>query len=453
MSFDMHILQVANLKKEFLYFPNPTARLRHALFGGKFGNAKVHTGLHDISFSLQQGETLGVLGRNGAGKTTLLHLLAGSLKPTSGSIERPVRVGTLIALGAGFDPEASGRVNLRLWSCLHADGPFTPDEEAWIADFTELGEALDRPVKNYSQGMQLRLGFAVATARRPDLLIIDEIMAVGDIFFRQKCHDRIRGMVQEGTSVVLVSHDYAEIAQFCRRTLVLKHGQASFLGPSPEAITHYLQSASPSRGPSAKTSSIPKKKTAAPQLPWPIQGDNLALQAHRTAASNRAKITRVCLVDPHGEPLQVFTWGSTMRLLIEFTAYAPLDAPLISWTLVDDHHHVVTGSATHLLETSDWPQSMTEGQSWRVAFDISLQLRFGEYTINLGLADMDADVLQKRRGVAPDELAGYIRKIENLHGAGSIAVIPDVHRTPAVLPHHGIAYVPCQMNHGTEEHL
>ena len=238
------VLAVKNVSKAFPLFANPLHRLTHILTGGRRSCPRWHHALRDISFLLNPGECLGVMGRNGAGKTTLLGLLAGSIQPTTGSIQRPKRIGTLIQLGAGFDPEATGWSNVSLWSALDPDGPFTPTERAWIADFTELGEALDRPVRGYSQGMQLRLGFAVATARRPDLLVIDEVMAVGDFFFRRKCHERISLFVREGTAAILVSHDYTEILDFCDRALLLHNGIVQSYGDARDVVAEYLHGSS-----------------------------------------------------------------------------------------------------------------------------------------------------------------------------------------------------------------
>jgi lipopolysaccharide transport system ATP-binding protein len=193
----------------------------------------------NVSFELRRGECLGLIGRNGAGKTTLLKMLNGLIKPDSGLIEIRGRVGALIALGAGFNPILSGRENVYVNGSILG---LTKDEiDAKmddIIDFAEIREFMDSPVQSYSSGMQVRLGFAVATAVDPDILILDEVLAVGDAAFRAKCYNRI-GILQKRAAIIFVSHSMQQVSQICDTLLMLKKGKVTWFGDSVRGVAEY----------------------------------------------------------------------------------------------------------------------------------------------------------------------------------------------------------------------
>lgn len=196
----------------------------------------------DVSFELRRGECLGLIGRNGAGKTTLLRMLNGLIKPDQGRIEIRGRVGALIALGAGFNPLLSGRENILVnASVLGLSRREIDDKIDDIIDFAELGDFIDAPVQSYSSGMQVRLGFAIASVLEPDVLLLDEILAVGDTAFRGKCFKRI-GEILHRAAVIFVSHSEAQVSRICDSALLLKAGQVHFHGDTAEALRHYRDS-------------------------------------------------------------------------------------------------------------------------------------------------------------------------------------------------------------------
>jgi lipopolysaccharide transport system ATP-binding protein len=193
----------------------------------------------DISFEVRRGECLGLIGCNGAGKTTLLKLLNGLMKPDTGSIEMHGRVGALIALGAGFNPILTGRENIYVNGSilgLHKKEIDAKLDE--IVDFAEMEDAIDAPVRTYSSGMQVRLGFAVATTMNPDVLILDEVLAVGDASFRAKCYNRI-GKIQKNAAVIFVSHQMSQISQVCDSSLLLIKGKAKYYTEISDAVAAY----------------------------------------------------------------------------------------------------------------------------------------------------------------------------------------------------------------------
>lgn len=193
----------------------------------------------DVSFELKRGECLGLIGRNGAGKTTLLKVLNGLIKPDSGHIEMRGRVGALIALGAGFNPILTGRENIYVNASVL--GFTTTEIDAKldeIIDFADIDEFIDSPVQNYSSGMQVRLGFAVATALEPDILLLDEVLAVGDAAFRNKCYNRI-GKLRRSAAIIFVSHSMEQVAQICDLSLMLSRGETQYIGSVDECIKVY----------------------------------------------------------------------------------------------------------------------------------------------------------------------------------------------------------------------
>ncbi|MBI5791185.1 MAG: ABC transporter ATP-binding protein [Rhodocyclales bacterium] len=198
--------------------------------------------LQDVGFELRRGECLGLIGRNGAGKTTLLRLLNGLIRPDRGRIEIRGRVGALIALGAGFNPILTGRENIHVNASVLGLSRHEIDRKLdGIIDFSEIGDFIDTPVQNYSSGMQLRLGFAVASALEPDVLLLDEVLAVGDAGFRTKCFKRI-GEVLQNAAVIFVSHSEAQVSRICDSTLLLESGVAKHHGSTSDGLRLYRES-------------------------------------------------------------------------------------------------------------------------------------------------------------------------------------------------------------------
>lgn len=232
------VLSVASVAKEYKLYPTPRARLR-ALLTGK-ATHRSHWALNDVSFELRRGECIGVIGDNGAGKSTLLKLLAGTLQPSHGRIDRVGRVTAILELGAGFHPDFSGRDNLYFAGSLIGIGH---DEmarlEPEIIDFSELGEALDRPVKTYSSGMTVRLAFALVTAVQPDVLIVDEALAVGDQNFQKKCVERITAFRNNGCTILFCSHSPYHVRHLCDRALWLKGGRVEQFGNTEAVLAAY----------------------------------------------------------------------------------------------------------------------------------------------------------------------------------------------------------------------
>lgn len=227
--FNMQIEKIDNLKEYFV-----------KMLKGKV-SYKEFWALNNISFDIAKGEVFGLVGLNGAGKSTLLKVIAGVLKPTKGKVSINGSIVPLIELGAGFDMELSARENIYLnGAVLGYSKKFINEKFDEIVDFAETWEFLDVPLKNYSSGMLARIAFAISTVVEPDILIVDEILAVGDYKFQQKCMDRIKLMLNNGVTILFVSHSTSQVEQLCSRVAYLDKGRVVEVGPTKEVLAKYL---------------------------------------------------------------------------------------------------------------------------------------------------------------------------------------------------------------------
>lgn len=232
------VLNVQGLGKRYRLFASPLHRL--AALMGLPDRSSTHWALQDIAFELMPGECMGVIGNNGAGKSTLLKLLAGTIQPTTGRLRRKGRVTAILELGAGFHPDFSGRDNL-----MFAGSFMGIDQESLqllapsIIEFSELQDAIDRPIKTYSSGMVVRLAFALVTAVQPEVLIIDEALAVGDQHFQRKCIERIQQFREAGCTILFCSHSMYHVRQLCTKVLWLQEGRLQLLGETEQVLAAY----------------------------------------------------------------------------------------------------------------------------------------------------------------------------------------------------------------------
>ena len=236
------ILSVQNLSKTYRVFGRPHERVFQAI-ADRRGSGRLHCfevpAVKDVSFVLNAGESISIIGRNGSGKSTLLEMIVGTLQPTSGSVTRPERISALLELGAGFNPDFTGRENFRMAASIHGLHQSEIDAiEEKVERFAEIGRFIDEPVRTYSSGMYVRLAFASAVHVKPDLLIVDEALAVGDIFFQQKCFEFLDSNLRD-TPKLIVTHDLASAVRLSSRCIVLENGHVVFDGEPLEAVEIY----------------------------------------------------------------------------------------------------------------------------------------------------------------------------------------------------------------------
>ena len=240
MSSDEVVLRVRHVSKRFEIYDKPRHRLQQMLFGRWKTYYREFWALRDIDFEVRKGECVGIIGRNGAGKSTLLQIVTGTLRPTEGSVETSGRIAALLELGSGFNPEFTGRENVYMNAAiLGLTKAQTDAKYDDIAAFADIGDFIDQPVKTYSSGMMVRLAFAVNALVDPDILIVDEALAVGDALFQKRCFNRINDLISNGTTLLFVTHDMEIMRTLTRRAVLLKNGEQYRTGPSNEILLEY----------------------------------------------------------------------------------------------------------------------------------------------------------------------------------------------------------------------
>lgn len=236
------VFQARNISKIFEMYSRPAHRLFQTLLAGRKRFYREFRALNNISFDIYRGEAVGIIGKNGAGKSTLLQILVGTLAPTTGTVKSFGRVAALLELGSGFNPEFTGRENVIMNAAvLGLDRNQVREKFEEIREFADIGDFIDQPVKTYSSGMMVRLAFAVQIMVKPDILIVDEALAVGDAAFQRKCYARLDTLLAQGMTLLLVTHDTETVKQKCNRVLLLKEGTLCFDGPAEDGVVEYMR--------------------------------------------------------------------------------------------------------------------------------------------------------------------------------------------------------------------
>ncbi|BFO57361.1 MULTISPECIES: ABC transporter ATP-binding protein [Comamonadaceae] len=386
-SLSSTVLRVKNLGKEYRIYASPRQRLKSLITGRS--RHRSHWALKDVSFELRRGQCIGVIGDNGAGKSSLLKLLAGTLQPSTGSIERVGRVTAILELGAGFHPDFSGRDNLYFGgSLIGIDRETMQRLEPEIVEFSELGHALDRPVKTYSSGMAVRLAFALVTAVQPDVLIIDEALAVGDQHFQKKCVDRIMAFREAGCTILFCSHSPYHIRHLCDVALWLKDGSVEQFGPTEPVLAAYdlhtrLRDGA-SQGEALQVESALPAAGLAPGVPPAVQGPDRKHVASGDAGS--ACIVSVDvqdLAEPEGDRPGML---QSKDLVVSIVVRGRGDErPNIGFMIEQSRGVGITSLGTH--EEGAEPVRLEDG-SWRSVLTFpELPLHTGDYVISVYLFD------------------------------------------------------------------
>lgn len=380
-------IEARGLGKAYRASANPLQRLRAALFPASVPQGEPFWALQGLDLQIPRGEVLGVIGRNGAGKSTLLQLLCGTLSPSTGSVKVNGRIAALLELGAGFNPDFSGRENLLL------NGPLLGISRAQlqdrlddIIDFSGIGHFIDQPVKTYSSGMFVRLAFSLATSVDPDILIVDEALSVGDGEFSRKSFDRIYAMKERGTTILFCSHSLYQVEAFCSRVMWLNEGRLQAIGEPHDVVRQYdmflageghtalpMQVAAPAPG------AVPPEEPAAD-----------AAEPPATATPGYARITRALTgVDGHwGQTLHIRPGQSTLNIVIEFDSDPELPTPTAGITIDLPNKMALTCA----IARSDGIVLQRDAQGrGRVSIDFPrIPLRKGQYHIGVYLGSENA---------------------------------------------------------------
>lgn len=374
------MISVQGISKLYRTYDSPAGRLKEILLHGRRKYHRDFWALRDVSFEVPMGETVGVIGRNGAGKTTLLQIIAGVLQPTEGEVSVEGRVTALLELGSGFNHEYTGRENILLAGQILGFSAAEMEQRLdVIVRFAELEAFVDQPVKTYSTGMIMRLAFAAAIHVDPDVLIVDEALSVGDVYFQRKSLDRIEYFRQAGKTVLFVSHDPRLIQRFCTRALWIEGGRIAMIGAAKEVVTAYEAFCQRLENERLSAASRELKEQSHDATSDSIVRD-LKLVGARWG-NGRIKFTGVELVNAEGEAKWVFKTGEAVSVRLHLVADQDYEAPVFA---IDIHRYdgFFIGSINNY-DTHPMPLPLHRGEN-TVVLDIpQLNLPQSHYFLSL----------------------------------------------------------------------
>jgi lipopolysaccharide transport system ATP-binding protein len=360
-------LAVSNLGKSYRRYARPWHRLCEWLSGGYLLWHEAFWALRGITFSVASGESVGIIGLNGAGKSTLLKILTGTTRPTEGEVRIEGRTAALLELGVGFHPDFSGRQNVmvagQLMGLPERDlAALMPDIEA----FAEIGAYIDQPLRTYSTGMAVRLAFAVATAARPDILIVDETLSVGDAYFAHKCIRRIKEFQDAGTTILFVSHDPATVRTLCGRALLLDDGRLIQDGPPDRVLDYY--------------NALIAKREANREI---LQAEAESGRTTTRSGTFEAQVVGIELLGADGRPARAFSVGDRARIQTRIQFTTTIEAPTIGILIRDRVGNDVFG--TNSFHVAPIQGTYEPGEEVAAEFDVPLNLGAGTYTVTVAV--------------------------------------------------------------------
>jgi lipopolysaccharide transport system ATP-binding protein len=366
-------IRVVGLGKAYRQYPRRWSRLAEWAMPWAGPRHQLHWVLCGIDFHVESGQALGIIGINGAGKSTLLKLITGTTRPTIGKVEITGRVAALLELGMGFHPEFTGRENAYtagqlLGLSLAEIAALMPEIEA----FAEIGEYIDQPIRVYSSGMQMRLAFSVATARRPDILIVDEALSVGDVYFQHKSFERIRAFRRAGTTLLIVSHDKAAIQGICDRAILLDGGRLAKEG-TPESVMDFYNALLADR----QNQSV-------------VQEAREDGRVTTISGSGEAEVIDIALLNESGERVEIVDVGEMVTLVVRVAVHAPIPRLVVGYMIKDRLGQAVFGTNTDHMAQPLCDLDVGERPVFRFRFTAGLGP--GSYSVAVALHGTDTHV-------------------------------------------------------------
>lgn len=407
-------IRVENLSKTYHTYDKPQDRLKQSIYPRLFRWAgrparqyfREFWALRNISFDVAKGETVGIIGRNGSGKSTLLHLICGTLNPSDGIVQTHGRVAALLELGSGFNPEFTGRENIYMNAMLL--GLSEEEIEACYDDivaFADIGEFIDQPVKTYSSGMTIRLAFAVQAQIRPDILIVDEALSVGDAKFQAKCFERLRQLKEGGTSILLVTHSSEQIVSHCSRAILLNGGEQLMTGEPRAVVNRYLDLLFGKEKTDLSVSIAAQDRSGADLEPSTATTPADGLSTYHDVFSTRrgynpheyrwgdgsVTITDYYLAANHeAYPTTIpsscrITMAISVRFLVEVVR------PILGVTIKTKEGITVYGTNTELLGETQFQHTGRREASYCATLAFECSLASGDYFVSIGIARRDGE--------------------------------------------------------------
>lgn len=369
----MSLMQVSGIGKAYRRYRSEWQRFAR-WFGMKTVPAEEVWVLKDVNFTIEAGKAIGIVGQNGAGKSTLLKMITGTLQPTEGSIKVNGRIAAILELGMGFNPELTGRQN-----AYHAAGLMGYSAEQIrqampdIYEFAEIGHYFDEPVRTYSSGMQMRVAFAVATAFRPEILIVDEALSVGDAYFQHKSFNRIKEFQEQGTTLLIVSHDRASIQVLCDRAILLEKGTVIKDGAPEEVMDFY-------------NALIAEKENSTVQIKQMADG-----RAQTVSGTGEITVEEIAVLNDAGVPIEYVDVGQPVILMVVAKAHQDIDRLVLGYGIKDRLGQVMYGTNTHLKNQALENVKAGERVEFKIGFDMNLGP--GSYSIQTALCSTDTHLV------------------------------------------------------------
>lgn len=395
-------IDVCDVQKIYKLYDKPSDRMKEAFGMGKKHPPKMHYALNGVNMQIRTGETVGIIGTNGSGKSTLLKIITGVLNPTAGEIKVNGRISALLELGAGFNMEYNGIENVYLNGTMIGFSEKEIDEKLPdILEFADIGDYVYQPVKTYSSGMFVRLAFAVAINIEPEILIVDEALSVGDVFFQAKCYHKFEEFKKMGKTIVFVSHDLSSISKYCDRVFLLNQGVLLGEGAPKEMIDTYKrvlvgqyeepeETEHPAEGNELQGAALPKNEPAPEaENAAPEEGQNPKLLEYGT---RQAVITEFYLADDRGIRTNAVIKGSEFTVHMRVAIRDHIPAPIFAMSIKNVMGVEITGTNT-MIEKA-FLDSVRPGQVKEVTFTQRMSLQGGEYLLSLGVTGYNGDTFE-----------------------------------------------------------
>lgn len=348
-------LRVENISKQYRIYAKPGDRLKESLTRGRLKRHREFWALKDISFEIEKGTTTGIIGPNGSGKSTLLQIITGTLEPTHGSVWYDGRIAALLELGAGFNPEFTGIENIFMNASLM--GFSRGQTETLLPEierFAEIGDFIHQPVKTYSSGMYVRLAFSIAISAAPDILIVDEALAVGDAIFHHRCTRRLNEMQEAGVTVLFVSHDAAAVRALCSRAILLSEGRMIAEGDPQDVLNRYQKIIM------ARENKYEKALAAAHDSDGTVHGQSKDEETSPLSYTFRhgdgtAEVLRVDLLNAAGQPVNLVESGEVVHVRMRVKFHAEVDDPVCGFLIRNRHGINIYGTNTQIQQVEVGP--------------------------------------------------------------------------------------------------
>ena len=387
-------IQVKGLEKAYKLYDKPSDRLKEALGFGRKKRYKEHYALKGVDMTIYQGETVGIIGTNGSGKSTILKIITGVLNPTGGSVHVNGRISALLELGAGFNMEYNGIENIYLNGTMIGFSKKEIDAKMDdILNFADIGDYVHQPVKTYSSGMFVRLAFAVAINIEPEILIVDEALSVGDVFFQAKCYHKFEEFKEMGKTIVFVSHDLSSISKYCDRVVLLNQGVKLGEGSPKEMIDAYKQVLVGQYVPAADDHSLLSDKeitAAAAAAAGTVKGEvNPELLEYGT---KDAMITGYKIADDMGRETSALLKGKECTITMQVHFEHDIEAPIFAFTIKNIKGVEITGTNTMVEKAFLSP--VRAGSDMEITFTQKIDLQGGEYLLSFGVTGFEKEEFQ-----------------------------------------------------------